>query len=256
MKILTSFSSIQFPRSELLPGQKVAVYQNSGDETSVFYPEYVDIFEISTSGSNSYASWTVGIGYVLFNAASRNLNNIPVLFVFTDGTTDSTGTYVGDAYLFIAANEGGVVISNPSYGRIAYSAMAESYSLTEDYFNSYASNHNGAILSGTDLTTSDVISFTGTSQENFDYFRTEYSGEITSSSLFSTNILRINIANTYNVLFKALTATAPTQLSSPTGLSADQITKNSARVKWESVANATGYKVEYRENGSSTWIEG
>lgn len=44
-------------------------------------------------------------------------------------------------------------------------------------------------------------------------------------------------------------------LATPTGLSADQITSNSARIGWNAVANATDYKVEYRRQGDTTWNE-
>ena len=46
-----------------------------------------------------------------------------------------------------------------------------------------------------------------------------------------------------------------TPLSTPTGLNADNITSNSARVSWTAVENASGYKVEYRRQGDTTWNE-
>ena len=46
-----------------------------------------------------------------------------------------------------------------------------------------------------------------------------------------------------------------TPLSTPTGLYADNITSNSARVSWTAVENASGYKVEYRRQGDTTWNE-
>ncbi len=44
-------------------------------------------------------------------------------------------------------------------------------------------------------------------------------------------------------------------LSTPTGLYADNITSDSARVSWTAVENASGYKVEYRRQGDTTWNE-
>lgn len=44
-------------------------------------------------------------------------------------------------------------------------------------------------------------------------------------------------------------------LSTPTGLYADNITSDSARIGWNAVENATGYKVEYRRQGDTTWNE-
>ena len=46
-----------------------------------------------------------------------------------------------------------------------------------------------------------------------------------------------------------------TPLSTPTGLYADNITSDSARVSWTAVENASGYKVEYRRQGDTTWNE-
>lgn len=46
-----------------------------------------------------------------------------------------------------------------------------------------------------------------------------------------------------------------TPLATPTGLNADNITSNSARVSWTAVENASGYKVEYRRQGDTTWNE-
>lgn len=50
-----------------------------------------------------------------------------------------------------------------------------------------------------------------------------------------------------------------TPLSTPTGLYADNITSDSARISWNAVENANGYKVEYRQSagGGQTypWIE-
>jgi hypothetical protein len=46
-----------------------------------------------------------------------------------------------------------------------------------------------------------------------------------------------------------------TPLSTPTGLYADNITSDSAKVSWTAVENASGYKVEYRRQGDTTWNE-
>ena len=48
---------------------------------------------------------------------------------------------------------------------------------------------------------------------------------------------------------------AATPLSTPTGLYADNVTSDSARVSWTAVENASGYKVEYRKQGDTTWNE-
>lgn len=45
------------------------------------------------------------------------------------------------------------------------------------------------------------------------------------------------------------------KLSSPTGLTADQITSNSATISWNAVENASDYKVEYRVQGATNWTE-
>lgn len=42
-------------------------------------------------------------------------------------------------------------------------------------------------------------------------------------------------------------------LDAPTGLAASSITIDSARVSWNTVAHASGYKVEYREEGAPSW---
>lgn len=46
-----------------------------------------------------------------------------------------------------------------------------------------------------------------------------------------------------------------TPLATPTGLYADNIKSDSARVSWSAVENASGYKVEYRKQGDTTWNE-
>jgi hypothetical protein len=43
------------------------------------------------------------------------------------------------------------------------------------------------------------------------------------------------------------------KLPAPTGLTKDNVTATSARVGWNAVSNATGYKVEYRPVGNATW---
>ena len=45
------------------------------------------------------------------------------------------------------------------------------------------------------------------------------------------------------------------QLSTPTGLYADQITSNSARTNWNAVENASNYKVQYKAAGETVWTE-
>ena len=50
-------------------------------------------------------------------------------------------------------------------------------------------------------------------------------------------------------------APAATPLATPTGLYADNITSDSARVSWNAVENATDYKVEYRVQGATNWTE-
>lgn len=63
-------------------------------------------------------------------------------------------------------------------------------------------------------------------------------------------------AQTWDYIFERSQATP---LSTPTGLYADNITSDSARVSWNAVENASGYKVEYRQSagGGQTypWIE-
>ena len=46
-----------------------------------------------------------------------------------------------------------------------------------------------------------------------------------------------------------------TPLATPTGLNATNVTSNSARISWNAVENASGYKVEYRRQGDTTWNE-
>jgi hypothetical protein len=45
------------------------------------------------------------------------------------------------------------------------------------------------------------------------------------------------------------------QLTTPTNLTSSNITINSAQVSWTGVENASSYKVEYRQNGQSTWTD-
>lgn len=50
--------------------------------------------------------------------------------------------------------------------------------------------------------------------------------------------------------------TATTQtLATPTGLSATNVTDTTATLNWNAVTNASGYKVEWRASGASTWNE-
>ena len=50
-------------------------------------------------------------------------------------------------------------------------------------------------------------------------------------------------------------ATTLIPLSAPEDVAVDQITSTSARVSWSSVANAIGYKVQYRASGETEWQE-
>ena len=62
----------------------------------------------------------------------------------------------------------------------------------------------------------------------------------------------VNASDYYSNFYMSPT-TEP--LSTPTGLYADNITSDSARVSWSAVENASGYKVEYRRQGDTTWNE-
>lgn|GEM_PF-6255006 len=44
-------------------------------------------------------------------------------------------------------------------------------------------------------------------------------------------------------------------LDRPTGLAVSNITSTGARISWNAVANAVGYKVEYRVRGATAWLE-
>lgn len=61
-------------------------------------------------------------------------------------------------------------------------------------------------------------------------------------------------ASGLNAILTAKT-NAPSALTAPTGLAHDQVTSTSARVTWNAVTNASGYKVEYRRQGDTTWNE-
>lgn len=50
-------------------------------------------------------------------------------------------------------------------------------------------------------------------------------------------------------------ATTLIPLSAPANLAVDQITSTSARLSWDAVANAIGYKVQYRVYGETEWEE-
>ena len=52
-----------------------------------------------------------------------------------------------------------------------------------------------------------------------------------------------------------LTYQTAEQLTTPTNLSATNITSSGATVSWTGDANATSYKVEYRRQGDTTWNE-
>lgn len=110
--------------------------------------------------------------------------------------------------------------------------------------NSYTIRYKKSTASSWSTTTSNTTSktITGLSANTIYYLQVKAS---------TTNTQYVDSSYSTQASVKTLT-----KLATPTGLSADQITNNSARVKWESVANATGYKVEYRETGSNTWIEG
>lgn len=50
-------------------------------------------------------------------------------------------------------------------------------------------------------------------------------------------------------------ATTLIQLDTPSNVSADQITSNSARIGFDEVQNATRYKIQYRVQGATEWSE-
>lgn len=66
----------------------------------------------------------------------------------------------------------------------------------------------------------------------------------------------VSASNYYSNYYEAPSATP---LATPTGLYADNITSDSARISWNAVENASGYKLEYRQSagGGQTypWIE-
>ena len=51
------------------------------------------------------------------------------------------------------------------------------------------------------------------------------------------------------------TTVALITLDTPTNLASSNITNNSATVSWSDVSHASGYKVEYRASGATTWTE-
>lgn len=67
----------------------------------------------------------------------------------------------------------------------------------------------------------------------------------------STTAAGANASDYYSNFY----APTSTPLSTPTGLYADNIKSDSARIGWNAVENATDYKVEYRRQGDTTWNE-
>lgn len=64
---------------------------------------------------------------------------------------------------------------------------------------------------------------------------------------------KANFYDEHLAYYQELQPSSP--LSTPTGLNADNITSNSATISWTAVENASGYKVEYRRQGDTTWNE-
>ena len=87
----------------------------------------------------------------------------------------------------------------------------------------------------------------------------------------SAAITGLSSGTTYNIRLSARTPTNSTTydgsaytstinattlipLAAPSNLNASNVTSTSAKVSWNSVNNATGYKVEFRKSGTSSWL--
>ena len=101
-------------------------------------------------------------------------------------------------------------------------------------------------------------------EEVFVFFGTAQEVNKRAFDIMSANTNTGSVAGTNNFIKSAtwsaiVTRSQAEQLTTPSGLYADNITSDSARIGWNAVSNASGYKVEYRQSagGGQTypWIE-
>lgn len=73
------------------------------------------------------------------------------------------------------------------------------------------------------------------------------------SAVVNSNKISVELNGTS--AYKDLYIHETPQLSTPTGLYADNITSDSARTNWQAVENASNYKVQYKAAGDTVWTE-
>ena len=81
---------------------------------------------------------------------------------------------------------------------------------------------------------------------------------LTLGTTYEYEVIAVGNGTTY-ITSEAATGTFATvaliTLDTPTNLASSNITNNSATVSWSDVSHASGYKVEYRASGATTWTE-
>lgn len=122
-----------------------------------------------------------------------------------------------------------------------YSSFTNNAYKIQSYSNSAWSYRNAA-FSGTI-----PYSFTLYLVRSSDFSENRYSWSSYGQS-FEELALGKYICNIEKKSVRTYWAPATTPLSTPTGLYADNITSDSARVSWTAVENASGYRVEYRQS--------
>ena len=190
--------------------------------------------EYKTSAASAWTTVsTTATTYTLNNLTANTIYNWRVTAQNSCGSSTPTN---GSNFttLGIPAIPNGLLISNITCDgvKICWNTVTGAISYKIEIKKSSATAWTTATSTSTITTT--CLTLTGLSPN------TTYNIRITAQNSCGSSSVTINFT----------TLGGPT---APSGLSASNITSNSAALKWNAVTSATSYKVEYKASSSSTW---
>lgn len=215
-----------------------------------------DLNATNITTSSATLSWSAVAGAQEYNARLRKVGTT----IWTEGTTagtsiNSTGLDSGDTYEY-------QVRTVCSFGNSPYSALQQFTTLLP-------CTMPGSLASSNVTTTSATVSWSAQVAANGYTVRYRIVGSSTwttqSVAGTSTNLTGLSSNSTYEFQVRSECTSGSSDYSAlsqfttltpclvPSGLSASNITLNSATVSWSSAGGASGYDVRYRGTGTSTW---
>lgn len=227
-------------------------------------------YQCGSTGSSGVLYWKIWIDFNNNNSFEDAGENIVSNATSSTGLLSSTFTIPANA---VTANVRMRVAMK--YGGYATPCLTFSYGEVEDYtINIQSPSGSCDIPGGLNInnigkTTSTVSwnSVAGASSYNFEYkLNTESNWTVINSSTTSINLSGLTINSLYNTRVKSICTSGTSEYCAvinfttlnescgiPTNLNASEITKSTATVNWNAVAEAISYSFEYKLNSESNW---